>query len=90
MLSHDGHEMQVSQNNPEFERAKLLFLPIVAVVTLFFGFFYGINGAVVGFMYGLIGGLFVIHESLPVKKNAHIWLCDPHKKRNSEERTRRR
>jgi len=90
MLSHDGNETQVSQNNPGFERAKLLFLPIVAGVTLFFGFFYGINGAVVGFMYGLVGGLFVLHESLPVKKNANIWLCDAHKAKNPGERTRKR
>jgi hypothetical protein len=33
-----------------------------------FGFFGGIQGAFVGFFYGLVGGGFLLHESLQVKK----------------------
>jgi hypothetical protein len=33
-----------------------------------FGFFAGIQGAFVGFFYGLVGGGFLLHESLQVKK----------------------
>ncbi len=90
MVSLDGNETGISRNNPGLERAKLLFLPIVGGVTLFFGFFYGINGAIVGFMYGVIGGLFVLHESLPAKKSTNIWLCETQKEKNPEERTRKR
>lgn len=58
----------------KYRRAKLLFVPIVVSVTIFFWLSNGINGAMVGFGYGLIGGLFVIHESLNVNKNTNICL----------------
>ncbi len=90
MVSLDGNETGISRNSPGLERAKLLFLPIVGGVTLFFGFFYGINGAIVGFMYGVIGGLFVLHESLPAKKSTNIWLCETLKEKSPEERNRKR
>jgi hypothetical protein len=38
------------------------------VVTLFFGLLAGIKGAFVGFLYGVVAGLFLIHESLPGDK----------------------
>ena len=90
MLSHDRNETRIPHYNPGFERAKLLFFPIVAGVTLIFGFFYGIKGAIVGCMYGLVGGMFVIHENLPVKKNTNIWECDTHKRKNPGEKTKKR
>jgi hypothetical protein len=35
---------------------------------MFFGFFAGIQGAFVGFFYGLAGGGFLLYESLPENK----------------------
>ncbi len=58
----DRKDMQNINDSTEFTRAKLLFWPIVIAVTLFFGFFDGIKGAFVGFLYGLAGGLFLLHE----------------------------
>ena len=45
------------------------FLLIVVGATIFFWFFEGIEGAMVGFGNGIVGGLFLIHESLAVNKN---------------------
>ena len=39
-----------------------MFWPIVVGVTFFFGYFDGIKGAFVGFLYGVAGGLFLLHE----------------------------
>jgi hypothetical protein len=60
--------IQIFYNNWTFERAKFWFWPIVFGVTIFFGFFDGIKGAFVGFMYGIIAGLFLIHESMAKNK----------------------
>jgi hypothetical protein len=63
---------QIFNDNGEYRRATLLFVPIVAGVTIFFGLSGGIKGAIVGFVYGLIGGLFLIHESLAVNKKTSL------------------
>ena len=49
-------------NSPDFKKARIMFWPIVIGVTLFFGYFDGIKGAFVGFLYGVAGGLFLLHE----------------------------
>jgi hypothetical protein len=58
----DRKDMQNFQEVTDFNRAKLMFWPIVVGVTLFFGYFDGIKGAFVGFLYGVAGGLFLLHE----------------------------
>jgi hypothetical protein len=55
-------------DSPAFNRARFWFWPIVLSVTICFGFFAGIQGAFIGFFYGLAGGGFLLHESLRVKK----------------------
>jgi len=62
------NEIQTLHDSWDLKRAKFWFWPIVFGMTILFGFFAGIQGAFVGFMYGLIAGLFLIHESLPVNK----------------------
>lgn len=49
--------------------ARLLFWPVVTMVTIVFGLFDGVKGALIGFLYGIIAGLFLIHESLHSDKN---------------------
>jgi hypothetical protein len=92
-MTHDyggnGDGLQISQSRG-YRRARLLFFPIVAGVTFFFGLFYGIKGAIAGCMYGCIGGLFFIHENLPVKKDTGDWLRDTSKGKSLEERTKKR
>jgi hypothetical protein len=68
----------------KYRRAKLLFVPIVVSVTVFFWLFEGIEGAMVGFGYGIVGSLFLIHESLAVKKNTVICLRSTPKQRVPE------
>ncbi len=58
----DRKDMQNLNDSTDFKRAKLMFWPIVVGVTLFFGYFDGIKGAFVGFLYGVAGGLFLLHE----------------------------
>jgi hypothetical protein len=58
----DRKDMQHFHEGTDFNRAKLMFWPIVVGVTLFFGYFDGIKGAFVGFLYGVAGGLFLLHE----------------------------
>jgi len=58
----DRKDMQNVNEGTDFNRAKLMFWPIVGGVTLFFGYFDGIKGAFVGFLYGVAGGLFLLHE----------------------------
>ena len=61
----DRKEMQILNDSAEFKRARFWFWPIVFGVTIFFfGLFDGVKGAFVGFLYGVTGGLFLIHESL--------------------------
>ncbi len=57
-----GRICKISMIVTDFKRAKLMFWPIVVGVTLFFGYFDGIKGAFVGFLYGVAGGLFLLHE----------------------------
>jgi len=84
MTGNDTSKTQISRDNKKYRRAKLLFAPIVVGVTIFFWFFEGIEGAMVGFGYGIVGGLFLIHESLAVKKNTPICLRGIPKHRVSE------
>jgi hypothetical protein len=58
----DRNDIQNINGSAEFQRARLMFWPIVVGVTLFFGYFDGIKGAFVGFLYGVAGGLFLLHE----------------------------
>jgi hypothetical protein len=58
----DPKDVQNVNESTEFNRARLLFWPIVLGVTFFFGYFDGIKGAFVGFLYGVAGGLFLLHE----------------------------
>jgi hypothetical protein len=58
------NEIHILNESAEFRRAKFWFWPIVFGGTIFFGFFDGIKGAFVGFLYGVVGGLFLLHESL--------------------------
>jgi hypothetical protein len=55
-------DIQYLNDSMEFQRARIMFWPIVVGVTLFFGYFDGIKGAFVGFLYGVAGGLFLLHE----------------------------
>jgi hypothetical protein len=59
---------ELLEDSPAFRRAKFWFWPIVLSVTICFGIFAGIQGAFIGFFYGLVGGGFLLHESLRVKK----------------------
>ncbi len=74
MTGNDKNASRVFKDNKKYRRAKLLFMPIVIGVTIFFGLFKGIEGAMIGFGYGIVGGLFLIHESLAVNKNTNICL----------------
>ena len=74
MTGNDKNASRVFRDNKKYRRAKLLFVPIVIGVTMFFWFFEGLEGAMVGFGYGILGGLFLIHESLAVNKNTNICL----------------
>jgi hypothetical protein len=53
-----------------YEKARFWFWPIVVSFTIFFGLFAGIQGAFVGFFYGLVGAGFLLYESLPGNKKA--------------------
>lgn len=59
----DRKNIQVLHESAGFTRAKLLFWPIVFGITIFFGFFDGLKGAFVGFLYGVAAGLFLLHEN---------------------------
>jgi hypothetical protein len=59
---------ELLEDSPAFRRAKFWFWPIVLSVTICFGIFAGIQGAFIGFFYGLAGGGFLLHESLRVRK----------------------
>ena len=64
----DQKYLQALNNRSKLQKAKFWFWPIVTGVTIFFGLINGIKGAVVGFMYGVVTGLFLIQESLQVNK----------------------
>jgi hypothetical protein len=74
MTGNDKTENRIFNGKSKYRSAKLLFVPIVVGVTIIFWLFEGIEGPMVGFGYGLVGGLFLIHESLAVKKNTNICL----------------
>jgi hypothetical protein len=60
--------MQILRDNWDYKRARFCFWPVVSGFTLMFGFINGTKGAIVGFLYGIAAGLFLIHESLPAYK----------------------
>ena len=62
------NEMKILPDSWDFKKARFWFWPIVIGITILFGLFDGIKGAFVGFLYGIVVGLFIIHESLPVNK----------------------
>jgi hypothetical protein len=66
--SRDQNVCDRVNNNPAFKRARFWFWPIVVSFTIFFGFFAGLQGAFVGFFYGLVCGGLLLHESLKVKE----------------------
>lgn len=66
--SEELNTRKAMEDSPSFKRARFWFWPIVISVTIFFGFFAGIQWAFVGFFYGLVGGGFLLHESLHIKK----------------------
>jgi hypothetical protein len=68
MSSDVKNEMQIMLARWDYGKARFWFFPIVICFTLFFGVFAGIQGAIVGFFYGLAGGGFLLYESLPVNK----------------------
>jgi len=62
------NEIPIWNDSWDPKRARFWFWPIVICFTMFFGVFAGIQGAIVGFFYGLAGGGFLLYESLPVNK----------------------
>jgi len=62
------NEFQSLHDNWNPKRARYWFWPIVICFIVFFGLFAGIQGAFVGFFYGLVGAGFLLYESLPVNK----------------------
>lgn len=62
------NEIQILRDNWNPKRARFWFWPIVICFTVVFGLFSGIQGAFVGFFYGLAGAGFLLYESLPVNK----------------------
>jgi hypothetical protein len=66
--SDEQNSNELSEDSSAFKRARFWFWPIVISITIFFGFFGGIQGAFVGFFYGLAGGGFLLHESMQTKK----------------------
>ncbi len=59
------NEIQEVYYSWDYEKARFWFWPIVICFTIFFGFFAGIQGAFVGFFYGLTCGGILLYESLP-------------------------
>jgi len=68
MSSDIRNEIHILHDSWDYKRARFWFWPIVICFTMFFGVFAGIQGAIVGFFYGLAGGGFLLYESLPVNK----------------------
>ena len=58
----------IQNESAGFNRARFLFWPIVFGITIFFGFFDGLKGAFVGFLYGVAAGLFLLHENCREEK----------------------
>ena len=68
MSSDSKHELLIRHFNWNFQRAKVWFWPIAIGFTIFFGLFAEVEGAFVGFFYGLVCAGFLLYESLPVNK----------------------
>jgi hypothetical protein len=64
------NEIKFLHETWDYKKARFWFWPIVVGITALFGIFAGINGLFIGFFYGIVAGLFLIHESLPVSKKA--------------------
>jgi hypothetical protein len=62
------NEMQIMLTRWDYGKARFWFFPIVICFTISFGFFAGIQGAFIGFFYGLACGGFLLYESLPDNK----------------------
>lgn len=67
MSSESKNEIPIRYDSWNLKKARFCFWPIVICFTIFFGLFAGIQGAFVGFFYGLVGAGFLLYESLPVK-----------------------
>lgn len=59
-------EIKMRQDTRRFALTKLWFWPIIFAFTIIFGLIGGIKGAFIGFIYGVVAGLFLLHESLKV------------------------
>ena len=68
MSSDVKNEMQIMLTRWDYGKARFWFFPIVICFTISFGFFAGIQGAFIGFFYGLACGGFLLYESLPDNK----------------------
>jgi hypothetical protein len=68
MSSDIRNGIQILLSSWNYERARVWFWPIVFGFTIFCGILNGIKGAFFGCMYGIIAGLFLIHESLQENK----------------------
>jgi hypothetical protein len=71
--------IKMLRNGWNYKKARFWFWPILSGFTVSFGIFSGPKGALVGFMYGIVAGLFLIHESLPanIKKRSDRKLRYP-------------
>jgi uncharacterized membrane protein YjjP (DUF1212 family) len=63
--------IQILHSRWNYEKAKFWFWPIVFGFTILCGMVNGIQGAFFGFMYGIIAGLFLIHEGLANNKKKY-------------------
>ena len=66
MSSESKNEIPIWYDSWNLKKARFWFWPIVICFTIFFGLFAGIQGAFVGFFYGIVGAGFLLYESLPV------------------------
>jgi hypothetical protein len=62
------NEMQIMLTRWDYGKARFWFFPIVICFIISFGLFAGIQGAFIGFFYGLACGGFLLYESLPDNK----------------------
>jgi hypothetical protein len=68
MSNNVKNEMQIMLTRWDYGKARFWFFPIVICFTISFGCFAGIQGAFIGFFYGLACGGFLLYESLPDNK----------------------
>jgi hypothetical protein len=62
------NRMHILHDGWNYKKARFWFWPIVTGFTVLFGFFNGTEGAFIGFLYGVVAGLLLIHESLMANK----------------------